>query len=109
MFLTHAAYALGYFAKVRNQLEQENPNAFKDFVNTLGHFKSSTNSITELYKKMESILGSYPDLMDEFVLFLSPEVAAQCGLQFQHFLYVRMRDFFTKLKVPFDIYRHCLI
>lgn len=52
---------------------------------------------------MESILGDYPDLMDEFVLFLSPEAAAQCGLQFQHFLYVRMRDFFAKLKVRLNI------
>ena len=41
------------------------------------------------------------DLLEEFVLFLSPEAAAQCGVQFQHFLYVRMREFFSKLKVIF--------
>ncbi len=63
--ILYSAYALAYFAKVRKQLEQENPNAFKDFVNTLGHFQSNSNSIMELYKKMESILGGYPDLMDE--------------------------------------------
>jgi hypothetical protein len=39
------------------------------------------------------------DLLEEFILFLSPEAAALCGVQFQHFLYVRMREFFSKLKV----------
>ena len=85
--------------KVRNRLEQQNPTAFKDFITTLGHFQSSSCSTPELYKKVESILRDHQDLMEEFVLFLSPEAAAQCGVQFQHFLYVRMREFFSKLKV----------
>lgn len=93
------AYAQIYFMKVRNRLEQQNPLAFREFVTTLGHFQSSSCSTLELYRKMESILKDHPDLMEEFVLFLSPEAAAQCGVQFQHFLYVRMREFFSKLKV----------
>lgn len=87
-----------YFMKVRSRLEQQNPLAFKEFVTTLGHFQSNTSSTLELYQKIESILKDHSDLMEEFVLFLSPEVAAQCGVQFQHFLYVRMREFFSKLK-----------
>uniref|UniRef100_A0A0P4XQK3 GON-4 protein n=1 Tax=Daphnia magna TaxID=35525 RepID=A0A0P4XQK3_9CRUS len=95
------AYAQIYFMKVRNRLEQQNPLAFKEFVTTLGHFQSSSCSTLELYRKMESILKDHLDLMEEFVLFLSPEAAAQCGVQFQHFLYVRMREFFSKLKIHF--------
>lgn len=95
-------YAQIYFLKVRNQLEPTNPAAFREFVTTLGHFQSSSSSTLELYRKMERILGaSHPDLMEEFVLFLSAEEAAQCGVSFQHFLYVRMREFFTKLKIHF--------
>lgn len=93
------AYAQIYFMKVRSRLEQQNHAAFKDFVTTLGHFQSKSSSTLDLYKKMECILKDHPDLMEEFVLFLSPETAAQCGVQFQHFLYVRMREFFSKLKV----------
>lgn len=85
--------------KVRQRLEQQNPDALKDFITTLGHFRSVSCSTLELYKKIECILRNHPDLMEEFVLFLSPEAAAQCGVQFQHFLYVRMREFFLKLKV----------
>ena len=99
LFEFATAYAQTYFIKVRNRLEQDNAEAFKEFTTILGHFHSSVNSHQELYKKIVTILGPYPDLLDEFVLFLTPEVAADCGVQFQHFLYVRMREFFHKLKV----------
>lgn len=95
----YAAYAQTYFIKVRSRLEQENADAFREFVTTLGYFQSSDTSTLELYKKIEAILSPHTDLMDEFVLFLSPEAAADCGVQFQHFLYIRMREFFYKLKV----------
>lgn len=85
--------------KVRSRLETQEPAAYRDFVTTLGHFQSSSSSTLTLYQKMETVLASHPDLMEEFVLFLSPEDAALCGVQFQHFLYVRMREFFNKLKV----------
>ena len=85
--------------KVRSQLEATNPAAFREFVTTLGYFQATSSSTLDLYRKMESILAKQPDLMEEFVLFLSPEEALQCGVQFQHFLYVRMREFFSKLKV----------
>lgn len=89
--------------KVRDRLEHD-PLAFKEFVTTLGHFQSTSCSTLDLYKKIESTLKDHPDLMEEFVLFLSPEAATQCGVQFQYFLYVRMREFFFKLKVT--IFRH---
>ena len=95
------ACALNYFIKIRNRLEQQNPAAFKDFVTTLGHFQSSSCSTSELYTKLVPILRDHQDLIEEFVPFLSPEAAAQCGVQFQHFLYVRMREFFSKLKIHF--------
>ena len=98
-FVAYTAYAQTYFIKVRNRLEQENADAFREFITTLGYFQSSETSTLELYKKIEVILGPHTDLFDEFVLFLSPEAAADCGVQFQHFLYVRMREFFYKLKV----------
>jgi histone deacetylase complex regulatory component SIN3 len=87
--------------KVRNRLEQSNPVAFKEFFTTLGQCQSTSGSFLELYRKIENILKDNMDLLEEFVLFLSPEAAAQCGVQFQHFLYVRMREFFSKLKVNF--------
>ncbi|XP_046632083.1 uncharacterized protein LOC124311787 isoform X2 [Daphnia pulicaria] len=95
------AYAQIYFMKVRSRLEQSNPVAFKEFFTTLGQFQSSSGSFLELYRKIETILKDNMDLLEEFVLFLSPEAAAQCGVQFQHFLYVRMREFFSKLKIHF--------
>ena len=94
------AYAQTYFIKVRNRIEQDNVGLFNEFSNLLIQMQSTQSCFTiELYKKIETILSPYPDLMDEFVLFLTPEVAADCGVQFQHFLYVRMREFFHKLKV----------
>ncbi|EFX70856.1 hypothetical protein DAPPUDRAFT_327730 [Daphnia pulex] len=95
------AYARIYFMEVRSRLEQSNPMAFKEFVTVLAQLQSTPDSFLEFYRKIESILKDNMDLLEEFVLFLSPEAAAQCGVQFQHFLYVRMREFFSKLKIHF--------
>jgi hypothetical protein len=84
--------------KVKSRLES-NPVAFKEMCSIMGQFQSSSNSFLELYRKIEYILKDNMDLLEEFILFLSPEAAALCGVQFQHFLYVRMREFFSKLKV----------
>ncbi len=85
--------------KVRSRLEQSSPMAFKEYVTVLAQLQSTPDSFLEFYRKIESILKDNMDLLEEFVLFLSPEAAAQCGVQFQNFLYVRMREFFSKLKV----------
>ncbi|XP_046453130.1 uncharacterized protein LOC124200844 isoform X2 [Daphnia pulex] len=95
------AHAEIYFTKVKSRLEQSNPVAFKEMCSIMGQFQSSSNSFLELYRKIEYILKDNMDLLEEFILFLSPEAAALCGVQFQHFLYVRMREFFSKLKIHF--------
>lgn len=78
--LLHSAYAQTYFIKVRTRLEQENNDAFREFVATLGYFQSSDTSTLELYKKIEAILSPHADLLEEFVLFLSPEAACKLTL-----------------------------
>ncbi len=95
------AYAQAYFCKVTQVLKQDNPVAYNEFLTALKDFESQLDSIPlkNLYAKVEEILKPYPDLLDEFVNFLSPEDAALCGRQFEFYLYCSMREFFSKLKV----------
>lgn len=91
------AFARVYISKVREQLGHQESAAYIEFASVLCELHSPSGSIQETYKKMEKILS--PELMEEFVIFLTPEQAALCGKEFQHFLLVRMREFFSKLKV----------
>ena len=95
-------YAEAYYNKVRQVLEPSDPAAYKAFNDTIlgdGDGVISTVQVLDFYHKIEEILKPYPDLQEEFIVFLNREQATICGKEFQHFLYVRMREFFAKLKV----------
>lgn len=94
MFLT--AYARVYFTKVREHLGEDSA-AYAEFAKYLNDLYAHTSSVQAVYKTIEDILS--PELVEEFVIFLTPEQAVLCGKEFQHFLLVRMREFFVKLKV----------
>lgn len=96
------AFARVYISKVREQLGHQESAAYIEFANILTELHSPSGSIQATYKKMENILS--PELMEEFVIFLTPEQAALCGKEFQYFLLVRMREFFSKLKVELITY-----
>ena len=100
VFLFFLDYATGYFEKVTTVLKK-NPVSHSKFITTLERFNPdlSSESILQLYNEISEILEPYPDLLEEFVVFIGPECAASCGKEFEYFLYSQMRNFFFEMKV----------
>lgn len=65
----------------------------------MNEFGTSIADVSDLYKKVTAVLNQHPDLCEEFVAFLLPEQAMQCGKFMEYLMVTKMRDFFRKLEV----------
>jgi hypothetical protein len=64
--------------------------------------------VAKLYSQVCSSLTSHPHLAEEFLLFLEPGQALECGAFMQHQALANMTDFITKLQVS-DVIYHCYV
>lgn len=55
--------------------------------------------IIKLYKELELVLGSYPDLLYDFAGFLQPDQAVECGCYKACKEFHQARNFLRKLEV----------
>jgi hypothetical protein len=92
-----AGFAQAYFLKVKERLE--GTELYQEFLNVMNEFGRSIVDVSDLYSKVTGILKEHPDLCEEFVAFLLPEQAMQCGKFMEYLLITKMRDFFRKLEV----------
>lgn len=83
--------------KVKERLE--GTELYQEFLNVMNEFGTSILDVSDLYSKVTGILKQHPDLCEEFVAFLLPEQAMQCGKFMEYLLITKMRDFFRKLEV----------
>jgi len=90
-------FAQAYFLKVKERLE--GTELYQEFLNIMNEFGTSIVDVSDLYSKVTSTLKEHPDLCEEFVAFLLPEQAMQCGKFMEYLLITKMRDFFRKLEV----------
>lgn len=68
----------------------------------LNNHDEKTDSSTDLYGKVESILRpKHPDLADEFLTFLTPAEAKAVGKLIPHFVLNNMSLFLRKLEIYF--------
>ena len=69
------------------------------FLHTMNEFGTSIIEVRDLYYKVTSLLSQHPDLSEEFLAFLLPEQAMQCGKLMEYLMITKMRDFFRRLEV----------
>lgn len=64
----------------------------------LNDFNVLVENVTDLYTKIESIIGEkYPDLCEEFLIFLTPAQAKELGKYLSHFMLTNMSLFLQNL------------
>lgn len=91
-----SVFAASYFQKVKERLD--NGPLFGKFVELMDDL-NRTNSVTDLYHRVINLLKEYPDLCEEFLLFLLPKQAIQCGKFMEHLALTEMSSFLRKLEV----------
>lgn len=73
---------------------------FVQFQDILKTFDSTKETPTDLYRKLQVLFGEEnSDLMEEFLLFLTPGQAAEVGRFMDHFIVNKMVKFLDLLKV----------
>ncbi|XP_070499885.1 uncharacterized protein mute [Chironomus tepperi] len=102
------SYAYNYLQKVRKTLlENGDDELYSQFMKMLTAFNPETESVPELYYKMETLLmPNYSDLLDLFLTFLLPEHAAEIGKFCEHFMLTNMTDLVEKLNLFFQKQPH---
>ncbi|XP_063239206.1 uncharacterized protein LOC134540413 [Bacillus rossius redtenbacheri] len=101
-------FAYAYFMKVKERLEGREDEAYQGFVQLVREFERAQFPVAELYARAVRLLGRHADLAGEFLAFLLPEQALQCGRLVEHLLLTKMRDFFRKLESYFAKQPHHL-
>lgn len=91
-----------YFLKVRDRYENQNPAVFSKFVELMNDFGKRLYSISDFYHQVINLLEDSPDLCEEFLLFLHPDQALQCGKFMEHLALTEMKSFLNKLEVCFS-------
>ncbi|KAK2721438.1 hypothetical protein QYM36_003659, partial [Artemia franciscana] len=86
-------FARQYIERVRAQVPEE---TCEQFMALIQNFNIDRGAL-ELYRQVIAILKGHDDLSNEFISFLTPEEAQQCGKLFEKSLFDRMRDFFAVL------------
>ncbi|XP_049963056.1 uncharacterized protein LOC126483869 isoform X1 [Schistocerca serialis cubense] len=95
------SFAQAYFLKVKETLEGKDSDTYQLFLEVLNDFGSKIATVPDLYRKVSSVLHNYPDLVSEFVVFLLPEQAMQCGKLMEYLILTKMSNFFKRLEVYF--------
>ncbi|XP_034235782.1 GON-4-like protein [Thrips palmi] len=91
-------FAASYIGKIRERYDSGPQfSKFMELVNELDR----TQSVTDLYHRVINLFEEQPDLGEEFLLFLLPKQAIQCGKFMEHLALTEMSSFLRKLEVCF--------
>ena len=98
LFITlFIGFAQAYFLKVKERLG--GTELYQAFLHTMNEFGRSILEVRDLYYKVTALLSQHPDLSEEFLAFLLPEQAMQCGKLMEYLMITMMKDFFRRLEV----------
>ncbi|GFY45020.1 GON-4-like protein [Trichonephila inaurata madagascariensis] len=84
-----------------SEILKGNPEIYENFLSVLCKYHQSTRPPVELYKELKEVLKDYPTLVRDFIIFLKPEQAKECGKYKEHVALSRIREFFWKIEVHF--------
>ncbi|XP_077556068.1 gon-4 like protein muscle wasted isoform X4 [Haemaphysalis longicornis] len=87
-----------YLTRVQEALKDDHIRHAK-FLCLLNSAQCNSTSPVQLYKKVAELLHDHQDLVDDFVGFLLPEQALECGKLLQYLNFTKIRLFLRKLEV----------
>ncbi|XP_055954237.1 GON-4-like protein [Argiope bruennichi] len=93
-------FANSYLLRASEVLKT-NPEVYEQFLSILCKYHQSTKSPVELYNELKEVLKDYPTLVRDFIIFLKPEQAKECGKYKEHIALSRIREFFWKIEMHF--------
>ncbi|KAG1685711.1 Down syndrome cell adhesion molecule-like protein Dscam2 [Nymphon striatum] len=106
--LTHASlnqnkahvFAQAYLNRVYETLcQSQDLDRYEKFLKLLSDFRiGDSMSTVMLFKTVKTLFAQHEHLVDEFVGFLLPEEALECGVLAQYLHISKMKDFFRKLE-----------
>lgn len=83
---------------MRDRFETQNSIVFKKFMDLLHEHYFNT---TDLYHRVMELFKGHPDLCEDFLGFLLPHQAIQCGKFMEHLAFSEMSSFLHKLEVNY--------
>lgn len=87
-----------YLTRVQEALKGDHIRHAK-FLCLLNSAQCNSTSPIQLYKEVSELLHDHQDLVDDFVGFLLPEQALECGKLLQYLNFTKIRLFLRKLEV----------
>lgn len=97
VFSCLAGYAQAYYDKLLEVLDHDD---YHRIMSLLHDFDGNVNTVTDLYHEVEHILGGkHPELLTEFLSFLTPIQAQNLGKLVPHFMLSNMSLFLRKVMV----------
>ncbi|XP_077178867.1 GON-4-like protein isoform X2 [Paroedura picta] len=96
------AFAQAYLSRVREALRNI-PGKYEEFLHIIYEFESNAAKQTavDLYARLRSLLGDWPQLLTDFAAFLLPEQALECGLFEEQQAFEKSRKFLRQLEICF--------
>ena len=80
---------------------ENDENLYNQFIDLLCNFQKNGLTVCELFNKIKSIFSIHKDLIEDFVAFLTPEQAVECGVFMEHLLLTTMSDFLNLIDIYF--------
>ncbi|KFM77835.1 GON-4-like protein, partial [Stegodyphus mimosarum] len=95
-----ALFANSYLLRVTETLKSD-PETWESFLKTLCNYQNSTKSPVELFFELKEILKNYPVLADDFIAFLRPDQARNCGKYKEYVALRKIREFLQRIEMHF--------
>ncbi|KAL0278504.1 UNVERIFIED_CONTAM: hypothetical protein PYX00_000315 [Menopon gallinae] len=96
------AFAENYLQRVQQKLKGKDDALYTQFIDLICDFQKRGLSVLELYKRIKQMFSKYSDLDEDFVAFLTPQQAVECGVFLEHLLLTTMTDFLSMVDVYFS-------
>lgn len=96
------AFAENYLQKVQQKLRGKDDALYTQFIDLICDFQKRGLSVIELYKRIKQMFSKYSDLDEDFIAFLTPHQAIECGVFMEHLLLTTMTDFLSMIDVYFS-------
>ncbi|XP_035209402.1 GON-4-like protein isoform X2 [Stegodyphus dumicola] len=96
-----ALFANSYLLRVTEALKNDSETCEK-FLKVLCKHQYSARSPVKLYFELKEILKDYPGLADDFIAFLHPEQAKDCGKYKEYVILRKIREFLRKIEIHFS-------
>lgn len=95
------AFAENYLLRVQQRFKGKEDNIYNQFLDLICNFQVNGVSVCDLYKEIRTLFACHTDLSEDFIAFLTPDQALECGVFMNHLLLTTMSDFLNLIDIYF--------